>query len=182
MNEPLTSTSGPRAPLRASSTAADHLGMVEVHEGLYRHSTGPPCGLDDGVDPSTVMVSGFSHRTCLPASSARMVQGACRWFGHGDGDDIDVGISIRAVVRVVDSRDPVGRGEGRARSSVPAGHGRRARRARSPGWHGRGVCAIRPGPMIPQRRDVTGGARTDGTRSRPRLDTTETMYDSSTNV
>ena len=26
---------------------------------------------------------GFSHRTCLPASAALMVQGTCRWFGSG---------------------------------------------------------------------------------------------------
>ena len=27
--------------------------------------------------------SGFSHRTCLPASAAAMAHVACRWFGSG---------------------------------------------------------------------------------------------------
>ena len=32
---------------------------------------------------ATERAKGFSHNTCLPASSARMVHFACRWLGSG---------------------------------------------------------------------------------------------------
>ena len=31
----------------------------------------------------TVVASGFSHRTCLPAAAAAIVHSACRWMGSG---------------------------------------------------------------------------------------------------
>ena len=57
------------------------LWMVEGHERLGGDPAGPPLASMMASISATLRAIGFSHRTCLPALSARMVHGACRWFG-----------------------------------------------------------------------------------------------------
>jgi len=61
-----------------------------THEGWRRYmkastSTRPVRSAADFISRPSAEDSpiGFSHSTCLPASRAAMVHGACRWLGRG---------------------------------------------------------------------------------------------------
>ena len=60
------------------------LGMVAHHEGLGDQLSRAVAGVDQLTAPrSASSPMGFSHRTCLPASSAFRVQRTCSSFGSG---------------------------------------------------------------------------------------------------
>jgi hypothetical protein len=70
-------------PKRTSSLAATQVGWwrymkasMSTTPARWQASTMRSASAD-------VVASGFSQRTCLPASAARMVQSAWRWFGSG---------------------------------------------------------------------------------------------------
>ena len=46
-------------------------------------AAGAVARLDQRCASSAFSAIGFSHSTCLPASSALIVQGTCRWLGSG---------------------------------------------------------------------------------------------------
>ena len=62
---------------------AQRLRVVEVHERLDGQPAARAPAPAIASTSATVSAIGFSHRTCLPASSARIVHGAWRWFGSG---------------------------------------------------------------------------------------------------
>jgi len=70
---------------------------------------------------ATVMASGFSHITCLPAASAASACGWCRNGGSRDVDEIDV-VAPEERVDGFDVRDAEPPGRGLGRRAVRAGH------------------------------------------------------------
>ena len=50
---------------------------------------------------ATVMLMGFSQRTCLPASAALAVQGTCNWLGKRIVDGVDLGVGQQLLVGAV---------------------------------------------------------------------------------
>ena len=58
-------------------------GRVAHHEGFGDDKAGAVARRQQGAASSAFSAIGFSHSTCLPASSAWMLQGTCRWLGSG---------------------------------------------------------------------------------------------------
>ena len=84
-------------------------------------------------------VSGFSHSTCLPASSARIDHGTCSEFGQRDVDRVDVRVGEQRLVAAVRAAEPV---LGRVRLGPRPRRGSPPRRPRPPRRRGRrrGAC------------------------------------------
>ena len=122
-----------------------------------RPSTSPPSGSGRARRASVTIssawamfrVSGFSHRTCLPASRASRACSRWRACGRGDVDDVDGRVGDQPVVRRVRAaaRVAVLRGEGLGASPPCASRRRPAGRPPPRGGPGRssGRCGRWPG-------------------------------------
>ena len=73
-------------PMRPDATRS----RTAIQDGCWRYMNASirrtPASRQASTMPwasAAVIASGFSHRTCLPARAASMVQRACRWLGSG---------------------------------------------------------------------------------------------------
>ncbi len=79
----MTSRSSPIAPERTSSTARSHCGFERAMNASPITTPVRSRAASSVRASSALSATGFSQRTCLPASAARIDHGTCRWFGSG---------------------------------------------------------------------------------------------------
>ena len=73
----------PIRPERISSRVRNHCGWVFTMNASPIFTPVRSRTASSVFASATDKLSGFSHRTCFPASAALIDHGTCKWFGSG---------------------------------------------------------------------------------------------------
>ena len=75
-----------RLPIRPDATSSrtpSHDGCSRYMKASINRTPSAAQARTISSPSATVIASGFSHRTCLPARAAAIVHAACSWLGSG---------------------------------------------------------------------------------------------------